>query len=261
MTKSTFLWAQGPGGKRREIHQYGPDGKPTIVLLHELAGVTLDIDDLARELEQKGYRVLVPVMLPARGLLNVAIICLSAEFTTFASGRSSLISEWLREFCSGPASEQGRRRVAVIGMCATGGIVLSVLFDASVVAGVAAQPSLPFRVGKRRVSQYELGASEQDAKASARSGKRLLTMRFERDRICPRDRIDGMRELWIDAGAADRFVSVEFPHKGHSTLTLHRACAIAGDETSRDILFRFLSESLPANQDPKSGDANSGQTR
>ncbi|HEY9752594.1 MAG TPA: hypothetical protein V6C46_06570 [Coleofasciculaceae cyanobacterium] len=91
-------------------------------------------------------------------------LCIGQEFYCFAKHQSSLITDWLRSLCRKAKQECGHRDVGVIGMCFTGGFVLSLMADESVIAPVICQPSLPF--GLTPGQKAALGVSPEDLKAT-----------------------------------------------------------------------------------------------
>jgi dienelactone hydrolase len=132
-----------------------------------------------------------------RTLGLVAQICISHEFYCFAKQQSSPITQWLKALCREAHADCGGPGVGVIGMCLTGGFVLSLMADESVIAPVASQPSLP--IGITREHRAALGVSEDDlevAKARAEAGVPLLAIRFSEDRTSPKERFDTLRQVF-----------------------------------------------------------------
>lgn len=223
-------------GKSKTVLLLGPDGGPNVILLHELAGVSSSVVALAESLSHGGYRVHMPVLLGRSMLANAIRVCLSREFTVFAAGKSSPIADWLRAYCGALGTT-----AVVVGMCVTGGIVLSVLWEPGVVAGVMAQPSLPLRWGSRLISRGELGASYDDVEMSVNSGKRMLVLAFGDDRLCPLSRIERVQELWNENGAAENLTVTVYPGRAHSTLTAdHRATMVPPPGSGHSQLLEFL---------------------
>ncbi len=246
--KTRTKWPVNGPGKKRWVHEYGSGNRAAIVLLHEMSGVSPHLEKLANDLAAAGYRVLVPELLPFRSdPTNLVPLCLMRQFTVLASGRPSPIATWIRSFCNELAGNPPRP-VAVIGMCATGGIVLSLLYEDAVSAGVVAQPSLPFRFGHRIITNCELGCAPDEVSLASASGKPVLALRFELDRWCPADRLESMRRAWDSGDQSENLRLVEFPGRGHSTLTLHRDCAVVNGQTSIQILIEWLGEKHPPNQ-------------
>ena len=194
------------------------DSHRPVVLLHELAGLASETADYARTLVEAGCVVHMPVVFGTPGqeswVKGAAQLSGGRQLTMLFSDRRSKVADWLIGLCRHVKERHGRQ-VVVIGMCATGGVVFSLLGDDAVGAGVSAQPSLPFRFSGSRPSNATLGASVADVESAARSGKRLLALRYENDRICPAGRIAQIQTSFPDAGV------VELPGKLHSTLVYH----------------------------------------
>ena len=153
--------------------------------------------------------------------------CVSKEFSTWAAGKTSPVTVWLRSLARDLHDELGGPGVGVVGMCLTGGFALAMMVDDEVVAPVLSQPSLPFALGKSRAG--DLGISHQDlvrVKERVAEGVCVLGLRFTGDRAVPADRFATLRrEL------GDGFVGVEIdsspgnphdiPRTAHSVLTEH----------------------------------------
>ena len=205
--------ATGPG---REVLWMGDaESRRPVVLLHELAGLASETADYARTLVEAGCVVHMPVIFGTAGqeswVKGAAQLCWGRQLSLILSDRRSKVADWLIELCRHVKERHGRQ-VVVIGMCATGGVVFSLLGDDAVGAGVSAQPSLPIRFSGSRPNIAALGASVTDVETAASSGKRLLALRYQNDRICPAGRIVQIQTSFPDAGV------VELPGKLHSTL-------------------------------------------
>jgi hypothetical protein len=110
------------------------------------------------------------------------------------------------------------------------------MVDASTIAPVLSQPSMPFPLGKARKADLNLSPGDLAAvKARADAGCEVLGLRFIDD-IAVGTRFDTLRrEL------GDRFIAVELPsnHKrDHSVLTEQR------DEPSVERVLGFFREKL-----------------
>jgi hypothetical protein len=80
-------------------------------------------------------------------------------------------------------------------MCLTGGFVLSLMADESVIASVASQPALPF--GITPAQKKALGISPDDlthAKNRAKKGIPILALRFSEDKLSPKEKFTTLRE-------------------------------------------------------------------
>ncbi|PSN19588.1 dienelactone hydrolase [filamentous cyanobacterium CCP5] len=176
---------------------------PAVVLMHELPGLIPECTDLARQIAAAGFTVYVPLLFGepdaslsvAKTIGFVAQLCISQEFYCFAKRRTSPITYWLRALCRKAHADSGGRGVGVIGMCLTGGFVLSLMADESVIAPVASQPSLP--IGITKAHKAALGISDEDlaaAKVRASAGVPLLALRFTEDKTSPKERLDRLRQ-------------------------------------------------------------------
>lgn len=217
---------------------------PGVMLMHELPGMTPSCIQLAKRLaDQEGFRIYMPLLYGQPGdedsLSGLAHICVSREFHVFASGKSSPITVKLRQLGRRMVQECQGNDIGVIGMCLTGGFVLSMLADKDVIAGVCCQPALPFVPWGSRARA--LGASQTDLdglKANARA--RVIGLRFSKDRICPPRRFEALRAL-----LQERFKDFTIPATSpsqHSTLT--KDYREAEHRTYYDEVAGFLRRSL-----------------
>lgn len=228
-----------------EVHQVTYDGEskavfrkgegPAVIVISEIPGITPPVADFARRVADLGCTVAMPSLFgdPGRpvsvGYLARSLTgaCVSREFTTWAAGRTSPVTVWLRHLARDLHDELGGPGVGVVGMCLTGGFALAMMVDDEVVAPVLSQPSLPFPVGKGRKS--DLGISADDlarVKARVDEGVCVLGLRFTGDPAVPADRFARLREE-----LGDGFVGVEIdsskgnphgiPTTAHSVLTEH----------------------------------------
>jgi len=215
---------------------------PPVILVHELGGVTDEILTLARDITTGGYRVYLPVLFGAfpqnptsAQLLSGVVrhVCLSREFHAFSAQTTSPVADWLRALCAHVAGQPQHRdhRVGVIGMCLTGGFVLTMMVECSVGVGVVCQPTLPFvlpwplPLGLDRQARWSVGASRgdvQQAQTRATQGAvPLLALRYEGDALCPRERIEQLQEDFPGAAALSlRHTDRKY---AHATLTIHRS--------------------------------------
>ncbi|MEO1125727.1 MAG: dienelactone hydrolase family protein, partial [Cyanobacteria bacterium J06639_16] len=180
---------------------------PAVVLMHELPGMIPGCVDLARRIAAAGFTVYLPLFFGEpdtpfsvlRTLGFVGQLCLSQEFYCFAKRQSSPITQWLRALCRKAHEDSGGPGVGVIGMCLTGGFVLSLMADESVIAPVASQPSLPIGITLDHKQALGLSNTELDqAKARADSGVPLLALRFSEDGTSPIERMEGLRAAFGD---------------------------------------------------------------
>jgi len=208
--------------------------RPTVVLLHEVTGISGDLIEWAIELA-RSFRVLVPALLDREGrpgyLRAARALCVRREIHVFATGHTSPVVTRLREMLAVEVPDGVR--CGVIGMCLSGGFALALAVDQRVAAAVVAQPSLPVH-GPRMLPgsagrAAELGLSPADQSALGRRQNGTLAVRafrFEEDRISPPERLESITELL----GPDVARPCTLPGGRHSTLTgAHRSSSAVAD--------------------------------
>lgn len=192
---------------------------PGVLLMHELPGMVPACVDFATVIAARGFTVFIPLLFgeagakPATATL-FARVCVSREFKCFAQHESSPVTQWLRALCvkairprcPGPG-------IGAIGMCFTGGFVLSLFVDDLMLAPVISQPGLPF--GVTAAAHAALGVSDAHLAEASASRVPILGLRFKEDSICRAERFDALRHRF-----GDRFEAHELPGKKHSVLTI-----------------------------------------
>lgn len=218
---------------------YRKGSGPGVVVVHEIPGITPTVLAFAEEVVASGFTVAMPSLVGTPGkapsgtyLASSAVrVCISREFTHWATGATSPVIAWLRALARWLHGEAGGPGVGAVGMCFSGGFALGMMVDDLMVAPVLSQPSLPFAVGARRSG--DLGLSPDDAivvRRRASEGCAVLGLRFTGDRLVG-ERFAALRGLLGDA-----FVAVEFPsprRSAHSVLTEDRVA----DGVDRVIAF------------------------
>ena len=184
-------WTYEAEGIRHEVHVVG-DGaaKPALLLMHELPGMTPQCLDLARRLEAQGFVVYLPLLLGKPGKratwMNIGRLCVGWEFTQFCQRAGFPVTRWLRALGRELSARHGDRPIGVIGMCLTGGFVLSLVADRHVLAAVSCQPAYPLPIGGL---ERALGVTWHDMHHAARNSRcRVLGLRFEHDAASPPER-------------------------------------------------------------------------
>jgi len=214
---------------------------PGVIVIHEIPGLTPEVIGFCEEVVAAGFTVVLPHLFgtPEAPMSAGAVgkvlpkLCVSREFTTMATGQTSPIATWLRSLARSLHADVGGPGVGALGMCFTGGFALAMMVDDSVAAPVLAQPSLPFAVGRRRAADLNLSPADlADVRARAAGGCQVLGLRY-RDDAAVGTRFDTLTEEIGDA-----FIRVEFPGKGHSTLTEHR------QQEGVDRVLGFFAERL-----------------
>jgi dienelactone hydrolase len=225
-------------GREKQVYRIGTDG-PCVLVCHEMPGITPPVADFARHVASKGFQVSLPVLTGTPGvpqtqreLSKVAVkVCISREFSIFASGKSSPIVDWLRAFGSSEYKRCGGPGIGAVGMCFSGSFALALAVDDHVMAPVLSQPALPGRLPGRRFSPRSIDVSDADltrvrARLDADPELCVLAYRFSNDKTVPEERFAFLRER-----LGDRFVGVTFdsspgnadghPVHAHSVLTQH----------------------------------------
>ena len=129
--------------------------------------------------------------------------------------------------------------MGAIGMCFTGGFVLTMMVEEAVLAPVAAEPALPFfSPAGLDVDEATLASAVARAKSAP-----LLTMRFEKDSFCPAQRLDTLQKKF---GGASNITRIDIPGKGHPTLTFDYEKALAQNVDPRqEVLSHLLRQLRP----------------
>ena len=219
-------------GTTRDVFRTGSG--PAVIVIHEVPGITPLVADLGRRVAAIGCTAVLPSLFGTPGrpmslpyaLEGMARACVSTEFATWATGRTSPVTTWLRALARDAHQSCGGPGVGAIGMCLTGGFALAMAVDDRVLAPVLSQPSLPFGLTRRR--RAEVGLSGEDLAAVAKRARDddlcVVGLRFTEDRLVPAARFETLRRALGDA-----FVAVEIdsspgnPHglarSAHSVLT------------------------------------------
>jgi len=248
-------------GQTREVYCLGHG--PAVIVMHESPGLHPGVVELGRIVATAGFRVYMPSLIgipfepmgPRAALRTIVRACVSSEFTTWATGRTSPITDWLRALARLAFDECGGRGVGAVGMCLTGGFALAMMVEDCVTAPVLSQPSLPFSV--TRAQKRDLGIDDATlarVRDRAAAGTCVLGLRFTGDRLVPAQRFARLREE-----LGERFLAVEIdsspgnphgiPRRAHSVLTVDRVDR-PGHPTAAalDRVLGFLRERLCATQ-------------
>jgi dienelactone hydrolase len=220
-------------GKEREVFLRG-DGAAVIVIA-EVPGITPPVAAFGRRVADAGFTAVLPSLFgtPGRAATPAAIAqtigwaCVSREFATWATNRTSPATEWCRALARHEHERCGGPGVGVVGMCLTGGFALAMMVDPVVVAPVLSQPSLPFAMSAAHKRDLNLAPDDLTAvrdRCAAEPELCVLGLRFTADRLVPAERFERLRDELGDA-----FVGVEIdssegnPHgirrAAHSVLT------------------------------------------
>jgi dienelactone hydrolase len=221
-------------GTTRTVFRRGSG--PAVIVIAEMPGITPKVVALADRVVALGCSAVLPQLFgtPGREIGGPYIFrsfvpaCVSREFATLATGRTSPVTTWLRALAAAEHQRCGGPGVGAVGMCFTGGFALGMAVDDRLLAPVLSQPSLPFPIGAAR--KRDVGVSPDDLarvkQRGADDGLCVLGLRFTNDRVVPGERFATLREELGDA-----FVGVEIdsspdnphgiPTNAHSVLTEH----------------------------------------
>jgi dienelactone hydrolase len=124
------------GGIEHAVYRNG--GGPGVLIMHEVPGLTPQCIDLANRIGSAGYTVFLPLLFgepnSSATVANTLRVCVSREFKCFALNESSPISVWLRALGQRIYGDLNGNGIGVIGLCLTGGFVLSLMADSEVLA-------------------------------------------------------------------------------------------------------------------------------
>jgi dienelactone hydrolase len=228
--KTTFTH----NGKTRDVFRRGSG--PAVIVMAEIPGITPLVVAFANRVVDVGCSAVLPHLFGEPGremsggylLQSMVPACISREFTTWATGKTSPVIDWLRALAGAEHERCGGPGVGAVGMCFTGGFALAMAVDDRVIAPVLSQPTLPFPITKRH--KRDVGLSPADLERvkhrCAADGLCVLGLRFTGDKVVPAERFVRLREELGDA-----FVGVEIdssegnewghPSAAHSVLTAH----------------------------------------
>ncbi len=220
-------------GKTRDIYRVGSG--PAVIVIAEIPGITPQVAEFGRKVAAIGCTAVLPHLFGVPGapasvtnaLKTIGPACVSREFSAWALKRTSPVTVWLRALAAQEHERCGGPGVGAVGMCFTGGFALAMMVDATVVAPVLSQPSLPFPISKRH--KADIGISDADlatVKTRVADGACVMGLRFTHDPFCFPQRFETLRrEL------GDGFIAVELdsspgnphghPKNAHSVLTEH----------------------------------------
>ncbi|MER7763923.1 dienelactone hydrolase family protein [Streptomyces sp. NPDC097619] len=234
---------------------------PAVIVIAEIPGVTPKVLRFAERVAELGCTAVLPVLFGTPGrdphpdahgraasaaylVRSVVRVCVSREFTAFATGRSSPVTGWLRALAAREHERCGGPGVGAVGMCFTGGFALAMAVDDRMLAPVLSQPSLPLPVGARRSGTIDVSAEELAVVRGRceREGLQVLGLRFRGDRYVPGDRF-----RFLERELGDAFVAVELDPADadpeaflppHSVLTEH--LVDAPGQPTREALDQVL---------------------
>jgi dienelactone hydrolase len=193
--------------KTRTVFRTGTG--PAVIVIAEIPGITPKVAEFARRVAAIGCTAVVPHLFgqPGREDSTAAVArtfgfgCVSREFSTFATGRTSPVVRWLRALAADEHGRCGGPGVGAVGMCFTGGFALAMAVDDRMLAPVLSQPSLPFPLSARHKRSIDCSPSDLAIvkQRCAAEGLQVLGLRFKGDKLSPGDRFDFLRQELGDA--------------------------------------------------------------
>jgi dienelactone hydrolase len=247
-------------GVEKAVHVAG--GGPAVIVMTEMPGISPHVARFSRWVRDAGFTVYMPSLFGRDGAVakveeGVAVFqraCVSAEFRAFAANESSPVTQWLRSLARLAHGECGGPGVGAIGMCFTGNFALTMMLEASMLAPVLAEPTLPLGdPAGLEIAPEELTAVGERLE---KEDLTVLAYRFEGDRWCKAERFAAYREA-----LGERFIGRVLPDSAanpdtapffkdvvaspHSVVTAHLIDE-AGQPTiaARDEILSFFAERL-----------------
>jgi dienelactone hydrolase len=225
-------------GITKDVYRIGTAG-PCVLVCHEIPNFTPPVADFARHVAAQGFRVSVPSLIGTPGnpkgnreiAKAILKVCISREFSLFATGKSTPIVDWLRAFGKAEHARCGGPGIGVVGMCFSGGFALALATDEHVLAPVMSQPAIPAKLPFRAFSPRSIDVSDADLKIirgrlDADPELCVAAFRFSHDPTVPAQRFEFLKER-----LGDQFVGITFdsspgnadghPKQAHSVLSQH----------------------------------------
>jgi dienelactone hydrolase len=260
------------GGKQRTVFRRGTG--PAVIVIAEMPGISPKVLRFAGWVADLGCTAVVPhlfgvpgkdptkgnpLAMVANSLSSMVPACISREFTTWATGRTSPVIDWLRALARYEHRECGGPGVGAVGMCFTGGFALAMATEPAILAPVLSQPSLPFGVTgsqKRSIDCSPEDLATVKGRCSA-EGLQVLGLRFKGDRFVPAERFQFLRDELGDGFVAIELEDADANPKAamsnpHSVLTEHLVDE-PGTPTRQavdQVLGLFRRKLLPAGSAP-----------
>ena len=203
-------WSVSPftgGGYTHDVYRKGAG--PGVVLIPEIPGIHPGVLGLGNHLVDNGFTVAMPSLFGEPGkavtvgytAATLARACVAKEFAAFATNKPRPVSLFLRALARDLNASTPGKGVGVIGQCFTGGFALAAAVDASVLAPVLSQPSVPLPLGLAR--RRDTGLSEPEMATitdrCANDGLCAMGLRFSADKMSPRERFMALKERLGDA--------------------------------------------------------------
>ena len=183
---------------------------PAVIVMHEIPNLHPGVIAFGRRVIAAGFTVYMPSLFGTPGaavtvrtnLRSMLRACVSREFATWATRRTSPITTWLRALARDAHAACGGPGVGALGMCLTGGFALAMMVDETVVAPVLSQPSVPFPIAGAQ--RRDLGISDEDLAVIRERDTCVKGLRVTGDRLVPAARFERLR-----AELGERFIGIE----------------------------------------------------
>lgn len=227
-------------GKSRDVFRKGTG--PAVVVISEMPGISPKVLEFADRVVDIGCTAVVPHLFgqpgrdpnvgstPAKlayAMSSMVPACISREFATWATNKTSPVISWLRALAAHEHERCGGPGVGAVGMCFTGGFALAMATDERLLAPVLSQPSMPMAMTAAQKRSIDISPDDlaKVKQRCAAEGLEVLGLRFRSDRFVPEERFQFLRDQLGDA-----FVAVELDDdaahpdaamKPHSVLTEH----------------------------------------
>jgi len=242
---------------------------PAVLVITEMPGISPEVLGFADMVAASGLTAILPDLFGVAGkefrtlsqprrmayvLSSVVKVCISREFTMFASGRTSAVVKRLRRLAEQEHARCGGPGVGVVGMCFSGGFALAMAVDPRVLVPVLSQPSLPgnFTHAHRYGIDSDAQTVDTVAHRCAKEGLEVYGLRFKGDPHVPEDRFRFLRDklgdgfVAIELAQSDGNPNGPLPHR-HSVLT-NDLIERPGEPTyeARERVLRLFREKLLA---------------
>ncbi len=174
-------------------------GRPGVIVIHELPGITPQVIAFAKRLVSEGFSVAMPhiVGVPGRALSGgyflqvMAKVCVSREIKMLARGEPSPVTHWLRALGRELHARAGGPGIGAVGMCFSGNFALTLALDPHMLAPVLSQPSLP--IGLTASYKRAVHATDEALTAIRERGCPVLGLRFTGDKLVPPQRFEALK--------------------------------------------------------------------
>lgn len=239
MTMSDILkdytrFAFSDGRWSREVYKRGMG--PAVIVIHEMPNMHPLVVRFADHVAAAGMTVYLPNLFGTAGRNPTPLyglgqmlkgICISREFSVWATDKSSPIIDWCRALARKAHQDCGGKGVGAVGMCFTGNFALAMMTEPSVVAPVLSQPSLPLGFGNKR-REAAMGVSPDEIACAKRrfadENLSMIGLRFHGDPFVKPERFETYKKTF-----GDKFEAIELdakdaapgPMAAHSVLTIN----------------------------------------